>query len=98
MVQSIDPWQMSFAEYVLRLSESLAQTHHANDRPLYQRLLADAAPLLALLVERPDSAELSAAIERHERLSSELFLSGPEYAAIAEAWRRFKHVYATPTI
>ncbi len=98
MVQSIDPRLASFADYVMRLSESRAKTHHANDRPLYQRLLADAAPLLALLVERPDSAEVSAALQRHERLSSELFLSGPEYAAIAAAWRRFKDAYGAPTI
>ena len=88
----------SLAAYVLRLSESLATTQHANDRPLYRRLLADAAPLLALVVESRAATEISAAVQRQERLSSELFLSGPEHAAIAESWRAFREMYATLTI
>ena len=98
MVSTVHPCQPSLAAYVLRLSESLANTQHANDRPLYRRLLADAAPLLALVVEARGATEISAAIQRHERLSSELFLSGPEHAAIAESWRSFREMYATSTI
>jgi hypothetical protein len=98
MESTPDSCRSSLAAYVLRLSESLANTQQANDRPLYRRLLADAAPLLALVVEGCRTTEISAAVQRHERLSSELFLSGPEYAAIAESWRAFREVYATSII
>ena len=97
-MSTLDPRLEHFAGYVLRLCESLARTHYANDRPLYQQLLADSAPLLALLVSQPDSAQIPAAILRHERLSSELFLTGPEHSAVADAWRRFKDADSTPTI
>ena len=98
MVSTTSTWQAALAGYVLRLSDSLAQTHHANDRPLYQRLLADVAPLLALVTEQPESADIAQRVQRHERLSSELFLSGPEHAAIAESWRAFREMYARSTI
>ena len=98
MVSTAHPCQSSLAAYVLCLSESLANTKHANDGPLYQRLLADAAPLLALVVESREAAEISAAVQRHERLSSELFLSGPEHVAIAASWQAFREMYATSTI
>jgi hypothetical protein len=98
MVSTAPSAAAACADYVLRLSESLAHTHHANDRPLYQRLLADAASLLALLVRERDSAEIARAIQHHERLSLELFLSGPEHEAITDAWRRFTDAYGTPTI
>ena len=88
----MDSKQTSLADYVLCLSESLEQTRHANDRPLYQMYLADAAVLLALTVRGVESSQLQARIEQHERLCAQTFLAGPEHAAIAEAWRKFKRV------
>ena len=98
MVSTVASASPVLAAYVLRLSNSLASTDHANDRPLYQRLLANAAPLLALVVADGEREQISGAIQRHERLSSELFIAGSEHVAIAEAWRRFKEAYGTPTI
>jgi hypothetical protein len=97
-VSAVESPTVALAGYVLRLGDSLAQTHHANDRPIYQRLLADVAPTLALLIRGADAKEISSAIQRHERLSSELFLAGPEHSALSEAWRRFKEACGTITI
>lgn len=80
----------SLADYVICLSESLAHTSHANDRPLYQMYLADVAVLLALVVRGSEPSQLLVRMERHERLCAQTFLAGPEHAAIAESWQRFK--------
>ena len=86
----MDSKQTALADYVLCLSESFAHTHHAGDRPLYQSYLADAAVLLALLTKDSESKEVQSRIEQHERLCSQTFSAGPEHAAIAESWQRFK--------
>lgn len=80
----------ALADYVSCLSESLAHTAHANDRPLYQLYLADVAVLLALVVRGSESSQLVVRIEQHERIRAQTFLAGPEHAAIAESWQRFK--------
>jgi len=80
----------ALADYILCLSESLAHTHHADDRPLYQSYLADGAVMLALLVRDSETSQLQTRIEQHERLSGQTFLAGPEHVAVAELWRRFK--------
>ena len=77
------------AEYVLRLSQALAEIRYAADRPMYQAYLADAAVLLALITRDDASPEIDARIALHERLCSQTFPSGPEQAAVAEAWQRF---------
>ena len=86
----MDSKQSVLADYVLCLSESLARTHHAGDRPLYQSYLADAAVLLALITRGSALGEVQSRIEHHERLCSQTFLAGPEHAAVAESWQRFK--------
>jgi hypothetical protein len=86
----MDSKQTSLADYILCLSESLAHTHHANDRPLYQSYLADAGVLLALLVSASESNRVQTAIEQHERLYGQTFLAGPEHVAIGQSWQRFK--------
>ena len=86
----MDSKQAALADYVLCLSESLAHTHHADDRPLYQSYLADSAVLFAILVRGSETGQLQARIEEHERLSGQTFLVGPEHTAVAESWQRFK--------
>ncbi len=80
----------TLADYIICLSDSLAHTHHADDRPIYQMYLADAAVLLALVVRGSETSQLLARIEQHERLCAQTFLAGPEHVAIAESWQRFK--------
>ena len=77
------------AEYVLGLSQALANTHHAEDRPLYQTYLADAAVLLALLVREDRSPDIRVRVGLHERLRSQTFPSGSEQVVAAEAWQGF---------
>ena len=78
------------ADYILFLSECVAHTKYANDRPLYGDYLSDAGVLLAS-VERGASPEvLNEKIERHERLLSQTWLAGPEHEGIFKAWKRVK--------
>ena len=78
------------ADYILCLSESLAHTERANDRPLYEKYLADAAVLLALVERGVDIGELKQRVHNHERLLSNTWLVGDEHQAIFEAWKKFK--------
>lgn len=78
------------ADYILCLSQSLKQTHHANDRPLYQSYLSDAGVLLALLLRESDQQEIHSQIELHERRWGQTWLVGPEHTAVADSWEAFK--------
>ena len=98
MVKSAKTAEESLAEYILCLSENLARTHHANDRPLYVSLLSDAGVLLARLVSADAPSDIATHIARHERMRGQTFLAGPEHVAVGEAWRRFEASYATRTI
>ena len=77
------------ADYILCLSESLAHTRQANDRPLYQMYLADAAVLLALVERGVDIGELKQRVQDHERMLSNTWLVGDEHKAVFEAWGKF---------
>ena len=78
------------ADYILCLSQSLKQTHHANDRPLYQSYLGDAGVLLAMLLRESDQKKIYAQIELHEHLRGQTWLVGPEHTAVADAREAFK--------
>ena len=80
----------ALADYILCLSHCLAHTKQANDRPLYERYLADAAVLLALLERGVGAGELSRRVEGHERLLSDTWPIGDEHQAIFEGWNKFK--------
>jgi hypothetical protein len=80
------------ADYILCLSESLAHTRQANDRPLYDKYLADAAVLLALAEKGADVTELKQRIEIHERLLSNSWLIGDEYQEIYKKWKAVKNL------
>jgi hypothetical protein len=81
------------AEYILCLSENLALTRHANDRPLYEKYLADAAVLLALVERGINVEELHQRIENHERLLSNTWLVGGEHKSVFKAWNKFKGLF-----
>lgn len=77
-------------DYILCLSDCLNITRQANDRPLYEKYLADAAVILAL-VERGTSVEaLRQRVENHKRLLSNTWLVGGEHKSVFEAWEKFK--------
>ena len=54
----MDSKQTALTDYILCLSQGLEQTHHANDRPLYQSYLAEAAVMLAALVGGADVSQM----------------------------------------
>jgi hypothetical protein len=81
--------QAALADYILCLSQSLEHTHHANDRPLYQSYLAEAAVMLALLVRDSDASQIEALIKSHARTLGYSWLVGPEHAAVSKAWQTF---------
>jgi hypothetical protein len=74
------------AKYVLQLGSGLGSTHEANDRPVYQILLAEAAILLAIAVEGTSAKELVPLLRQHDRTRGHTWIRGPEHAAIAHAW------------
>ena len=78
------------ADYILCLSESLNHTHQANDRPLYEKYLADAAVLLALVERGVTVKKLRLRVQNHERLLSNTWLVGDRHKYIFEAWKKFK--------
>jgi hypothetical protein len=81
--------QTALADYILCLSQSLEHTHHANDRPLYQSYLAEAAVMLALFVRDSDASQIETLIQSHTRTLGHSWLVGPEHAAISKAWSTF---------
>ena len=78
------------AEYVLSLENSLATTRQAEDRSLYQSLLADAAGLLAAAASGNAKSDLVVRIERHERLWGQIWLQDPIYRTAQKLWFRAK--------
>ena len=78
------------ADYILCLSEGLAHTRQASDRPLYQMYLADAAVLPALAERGVDVGELRRRVQDHERLLSNTWPVGDGHKAVSEAWGKFK--------
>ena len=82
--------QKALVDYILCLSQSLENTHHANDRPLYQSYLAEAAVMLATLMQNPDARQIETLIEGHSRNLGYTWLAGPEHAAVEKAWSAFQ--------
>lgn len=82
--------KLELADYILCLSETLAHTKQANNRPLYNMYLADAAVLLAQAERGVSVEELRRGVEDHERLLSNTWLVGDEHKAVFETWKRFK--------
>jgi hypothetical protein len=80
------------AEYILCLSDTLTNTKQANDRQLYEKYLADAAVLLALVELNTVNDELKQKVDTHERLLSNTWVtSNDEYEIFYEAWSKFKN-------
>ncbi len=79
------------AEYIMCLSNCLAQTKKANDRPLYEMYLADAGVLLACLEIGANSSELRQKVDTHERLLTNTWISDDAaYKTFYDSWDKFK--------
>jgi hypothetical protein len=73
--------------YLAVLVECLDATHHANDRPLYEKYIVDAARIVGVLEQASEPGRLFEAVRSHERLWGHSWLAGPEYPRAYAAWR-----------
>jgi hypothetical protein len=80
----------ALAGYVLCLERCLANTHRAEDRPIYEKYLADAAGILASSINGSVDS-LSSRIETHDRLWGHTWLQDEIYREAASAWSAVKH-------
>ena len=82
--------KISAAIYILELRDAAGATHQAEDRPIYEKLLADAGVILALIETNADNATISSAIASHERLWGHTWLRDPVFSGPAKAWEMVK--------
>jgi hypothetical protein len=82
--------RIAIAQYILSLHDAASKTHRAEDRPIYQMYLADAAVLLALAETGGCSPALVAAITEHERLWGHSWLLDDAYKGPSSAWTAVK--------
>ena len=82
--------EKALARYILYLSESSDATHRAEDRPVYTSYLADAAVLLALVVNGADKSKIEQHIKDHERLWGQTWPRDPVYKKPRESFENIK--------
>jgi hypothetical protein len=78
--------QQDFAEYVRTLEHCSNSTHRAEDRPLYQAYLADAAGFLAVIALGVPADEIRERLQRHQHLWGWTYLIDPVSEAAASKW------------
>jgi hypothetical protein len=74
------------ATYILALQAAAEATRFASDRPLYQMYLAEAAVLLARVIEGASVSELLPFLRGHERTRGQTWIQGGERDAADAAW------------
>jgi hypothetical protein len=83
----------SLVKYVLALEQSAEATARAEDRPIYNSLLADAGPILASALEPGAQSNIASRISRHERLWGNSWLQDPAFQNASDAWQAVKLAY-----
>lgn len=78
------------AKYILMLRDAAKATHQAEDRPIYEKYLADAAVILALVEENVKQDIIAEAVATHERLRGHTWLQDPVFKESSEAWEKVK--------
>ncbi len=81
------------AEYIIKLREAQQQTKRAEDRSLYEKYLAEAGILLAMVEIKSDKIELKEAISHHERLWDNTWLIDPVFKGPSKAWGEITRQY-----
>jgi|ERR1700730_3719110 hypothetical protein len=74
------------ADYVRTLEQCSNSTHRAEDRPLYEAYLADAAGFLAAVALGATADETRERFQRHERLWGTTWLIDPVSESAASKW------------
>ena len=80
------------AAYILKLNEAAQSTKRAEDRPLYERYLASAAVILALVESGADTNIIEEEAQAHERLWGNTWLVDDAYKIPNEAWQKVKAI------
>ena len=80
------------AKYILALRDAAGATHQAEDRPIYEMLLAEAGIILALIETNADRATIASAVASHERLWGHTWLRDPVFNGPSSAWQNMKDV------
>lgn len=75
---------------MLALEAGAAKTARAEDRPIYQALLADAAGLLALAATNASRDDIRARFKAHERLWGHVWLVDPVFTLPADALEKVR--------
>ena len=78
------------ATYILKLNEAAHETKRAEDRPLYERYLAHAAVILALVESGAEKETIQDEVQSHERLWGNTWLVNDAYKIPSDAWQKVK--------
>jgi len=78
------------ATYILKLNEAAQSTKRAEDRPLYDKYLASAAVILALVESGAKKEIVAKEIQSHEHLWGNTWLVDDSYKNPSNAWQKVK--------
>jgi hypothetical protein len=94
VVQKEDKMKKAVAEYILLLRDAKGKTHQAEDRPLYEKYLAGAAVLLALIEKGADKKAITDAFLDHECLWGQTWLQDPVLEGPSKAWGKVEKFFS----
>jgi hypothetical protein len=80
------------ATYILKLNEAAKTTKRADDRSLYEKYLASAAVILALVESGAEKEVIQNEVQAHERLWGNTWLVDDVYKNPSSAWQKVKGV------
>ncbi len=78
------------ATYILKLNDAAQSTKRAEDRPLYEKYLASAAVILALVESGAGKDIVEEQIQTHERLWGNTYLIDDSCKSPSNAWQKVK--------
>ena len=78
------------ATYIIKLNDAAQLTKQAEDRPLYEKYLASAAVILALVENGASKETIKNEVQSHERLWGNSWLVDDAYIEPSNAWQKVK--------
>jgi hypothetical protein len=94
VVHKKDKVKKEIVEYILLLRDAKDKTHQAEDRPIYEKYLADVAVLLALIEKGTDKKAITDAFLDHERLWGQAWLQDPVFEGPSKAWVKVEKFFS----
>jgi len=83
----------ALAEYILKLNDASRKTHCAEDRPLYEKYLAEAGVILSMVELKMDTESIRKEIQAHERLWGLSWLIDNVKESPSKAWQKVKKAF-----